>query len=917
MCSSDLVSATRASCTYATTALTPGTHAIGATYAGDGNFRTSSAPTPVTQVIRATTTTTLGFSPASPVFGQSVTFVATVATDTTTATGTVTFTEGATTLGSCTLVDGQCLWSTSTLTRAAHTIAATYAGDAGHAGSGASTALTVGLSPTTLSLSVGPAAVTYGASQTLAVTITSATGVPTGTVTFTDGTRVLGTCTLTAGACSIGRSDVSAGSRTIGATYASDGNYASSAATAAASVAAAPTATSLAFVTAASVPYATTVRYRVTVATAAGAPVTTPTGTVTILDGTTGIGSCTLNGSATCDVTTATLAAGTHAISAVYAGAANHAGSASDAQTQTVTTVATTTTIASSASSISLGGSVTLTVSVASSTGPATGSVTVTDGTATLGSCTLAGTGATVTCTVTAASLGIGTHVIGVRYPGDGNYLASAATPVTVTVTSSYRGVSSAASSSSSTSLAVAFPAGTVAGDGLIASVAVANGNATITTAATSPGWTKLGTGLTSGGLRSAIFWRSLTAGDSATSVTFSSSVSGMMAATLVAVNGASTMAPTAAEYAEQVSASSGTSVATPALSGLVRPGIAIRLGAAIVAQGTSFTGATGATFLLSAGTKTAISGIARGDWTSATSLGAGALTTNAAVTASIGQTVFLNQRRTASTTTLAVSPAGASVVGRAVTLTATVVPSNGPGVPTGTVSFSDGTTPLGACTLDAAGTCSISVSNLAAGAHSLTAAYAQDVSFAGSSSSALAYTITRYPVGIAVSPSANPAQYGATVGFTVRVDATTGAAPTGTVSLFDGTAGVGTCALVAQDATSASCVISSATLAGGLHAITASYGGDATFATATSAALTQEILATPTTTATPEGSTARPLVHRRSPRPEVVVGLSPRCAGSRAQTFDAHKCLNEKDKSDLSTGSCQHLLIRPERYST
>ena len=196
---------------------------------------------------------------------------------------------------------------------------------------------------------------------------------------------------------------------------------------------------------------------------------------------------------------------------------------------------------------------------------------------------------------------------------------------------------------------------------------------------------------------------------------------------------------------------------------------------------------------------------IARGDWTSATSLGAGALTTNAAVTASIGQTVFLNQRRTASTTTLAVSPAGASVVGRAVTLTATVVPSNGPGVPTGTVSFSDGTTPLGACTLDAAGTCSISVSNLAAGAHSLTAAYAQDVSFAGSSSSALAYTITRYPVGIAVSPSANPAQYGATVGFTVRVDATTGAAPTGTVSLFDGTAGVGTCALVAQDATSAS----------------------------------------------------------------------------------------------------------------
>ena len=37
-------------------------------------------------------------------------------------------------------------------------------------------------------------------------------------------------------------------------------------------------------------------------------------------------------------------------------------------------------------------------------------------------------------------------------------------------------------------------------------------------------------------------------------------------------------------------------SVATPALSALVRPGIAIRFGAALVAQGTNFTAATGAT---------------------------------------------------------------------------------------------------------------------------------------------------------------------------------------------------------------------------------------------------------------------------------------------------------------------------------
>ena len=82
--------------------------------------------------------------------------------------------------------------------------------------------------------------------------------------------------------------------------------------------------------------------------------------------------------------------------------------------------------------------------------------------------------------------------------------------------------------------------------------------------------------------------------------------------------------------------------------------------------------------------------------------------------------------------------------------------------------------------------------SDLTAGVHAISAVYTNDTNFASSTSSSLSYTITRYPVGIAVSPSANPAQYGATVGFTVRVDATTGAAPTGTVSLVDAAAGDG-----------------------------------------------------------------------------------------------------------------------------
>jgi hypothetical protein len=77
----------------------------------------------------ATTTTTSLTSSVNPsLLGQSVTLTATVAPAS--ATGTVTFKDGAATLGTGTLAGGTASLSTSALTLGAHTLTAAYGGDA-------------------------------------------------------------------------------------------------------------------------------------------------------------------------------------------------------------------------------------------------------------------------------------------------------------------------------------------------------------------------------------------------------------------------------------------------------------------------------------------------------------------------------------------------------------------------------------------------------------------------------------------------------------------------------------------------------------------------------------------------------------------------------------------------------------------
>jgi hypothetical protein len=120
----------------------------------------------------------------------------------------------------------------------------------------------------------------------------------------------------------------------------------------------------------------------------------------------------------------------------------------------------------------------------------------------------------------------------------------------------------------------------------------------------------------------------------------------------------------------------------------------------------------------------------------------------------------------TASTTALIVSAPSVSV-GQNVTFIATVAgPSGNTTVPTGSVSFYNGSTMLGGGTVDATGTAAISSSSLAAGSYSVTAVYSGDAIFAPSTSSAVALTVTAAPpsdFGITLAQSSATIAFGTT----------------------------------------------------------------------------------------------------------------------------------------------------------
>ncbi len=178
----------------------------------------------------ATTTAAPSSSQNPSIYGTAVTFTAAVTSVTGTPTGSVTFKNGKTTLGTGTLSNGTAMYTTlpAQLSAGADSITAVYGGDATHAASTSPVLLqTVTKAATTTALTSSPNPSAVNQSVTLTAMVAAGTGlpVPTGKVQFTNGKKVLGTANLSNGIAVLNTTFTQTGSFTLNAAYQGNGNY--------------------------------------------------------------------------------------------------------------------------------------------------------------------------------------------------------------------------------------------------------------------------------------------------------------------------------------------------------------------------------------------------------------------------------------------------------------------------------------------------------------------------------------------------------------------------------------------------------------------------------------------------------------------------------------------------------------------
>lgn len=744
--------------------LTAGTHSITAKYSGDGNVTASNSSTLTETITQAATTTTVTSSLSPSVYGQSVTFTATIQPPAgTTATGSVTFMDGTNSLGSATISSNSAQFIVPTLAVGTQSITAVYGGNANLSGStsavlsqvvnGASTA-------TAVTSSSNPSI--FGQSVTLSATIQTAYGGnTTGTITFLDGTTSLGTSTVSSSAAQLSLSTLSPGSHSITAKYSGDTNFTASTSTAVTQTVNQASTTTAVGSNLNPATFGQSVVFTATVQASAGG---TPTGTVTLMDGATSLGSSSLSSGGNAQFTVGGLSAGTHSFTAAYSGDANFTASTSVALVETLSQGSTTAAISSSANPSAFDQSVTFTATVQPPTGTAaTGSVTFMDGATSLGTAVLSSN----STQLVVSALTVGTHSVTAVYAGSANLsgITSAVLSQVVNGASTTTAVSSSAN-----------PATFGQGVTLSASIQTAFGGSATGTVTFLDGTVSLGTATVSSNAAQ-LAVSSLSAGShSITSkyngdANFSGSTSAALTQT---VNQASTTTSIASSLNPSVFGQSvvlSATVQTPA--GTTASGTVIFLDGTI---------SLGAVAVSNNSAQLAVSALSLGAHSLTASYGGNA-NLSASATSILTQTV--NQAATGTSISSSANPA---TFGQAVTLTATVQPAAG-GVPTGTVAFFDGGGQIGSATLSGGITQFTAASgSLAAGTHSITARYSGDANFLSSNSGALGETVNAASTSTLLATSSNPSVTGHSVKFTATVSSSVAGTQSGTVSFyFDG----------------------------------------------------------------------------------------------------------------------------------
>ncbi|HKW32657.1 MAG TPA: Ig-like domain repeat protein [Candidatus Acidoferrum sp.] len=754
--------------------LAPGAHVITAGYQGDLNFTGSVSPTYQENITQATTSIVVATS-ASPVnLGQTPTLTATIQPSASTpATGLVAFYDnGSTPLGTAPITNNTAQLQTRVLSVGPHSITAQYSGDTNYSGSTAS-AIVETVNPAADNVSVSTSSTFYGQPSTFIATVQPVgySGTPTGTLTFSDGTTVLGTGTLSNGSAQFTTSTLTVGSHSISASYSGDANF--QPATSAQVTANVSKVNATTTITSGQNPstFGQTVQLTAVVQPVYGG---TATGSVTFLDGSVALGTITLTGNAA-TLSVSSLTAGTHFISAAYAGDSNVGSSTSTSISQTVNPLSTTTTLASSLNPATAGQAVTLTASIQAGAGNlATGTVTFMDGSAALGTATVTNNSAQLTVSTLAA----GSHSITAAYSGSTNFSGSTSAALTETINQSSTATTLVSNSNPATfGQAVPF----------VATVQTASGGAATGTVTFFDGATTLGTASvsTNGGHNVAQF-------------TFSGLLGGTHTITAAYSGDTNYAASTSGALTQTINPASST-LTVGASSNPASFGQAVILTATVVpsVNGTLATGTV--TFFDGAnslGTANLANNVAQISVTNL-ALGSHSITAtyagdrNLAGSTSAALAEVVNPTATSTVVTSSANPA---LVNTTVTFTA-AVSSSIAGTQSGTVSFYlDGSGTAAASVNLSNGTAKYSTNSLSAGSHSVVAVFtSSNPNFAGNTSSAFTQFVSDFTV--AVSPSSLTVARNTSGTYTVTVTPVGGFS--GTVSLScGGVPGGTTCAI-------------------------------------------------------------------------------------------------------------------------
>ncbi len=434
-----------------------GTVMLAAAYSGDDIFGPSSSPMGSLQITSpapppaAATTTALGQSKASITYGDeqaeelSVT-VADPGNGGTPPAGTVTVGSGTTSVCTFTLSSsgtGSCALRAAALPPGTAKLTASYAGNADFASSvSAAEPLAVAKEPTTTTVSLSAAKVTYGAEQHERVSVevkAALGGTPTGHVIVKAGRTTIRVITLTSGKGSytLTAASLAGGTSKLTASYVGDTHYAvSTSGPKNLAVAKTSSKTTLGPI-GVKVIYGAEGRERISVAVkpAHGG---TPTGHVTVKAGSAVMCVITLrSASGTCSPSPARLGAGRHEITAIYGGSADVTSSASAARALFVAKASSVSALSLSAGSVTYGseGSEKISVKVAPRyTGTPGGTVTVKADGATLAVIRLkSGTGS---YTLSAKRLAAGSYSLAATYSGNADFGPSASGKRSLTVAS-------------------------------------------------------------------------------------------------------------------------------------------------------------------------------------------------------------------------------------------------------------------------------------------------------------------------------------------------------------------------------------------------------------------------------------------------------------------------------------------------